>query len=449
MLKKIIKKLDIDFDIANTLLLRVWSIISGGLLILMIPYFLTSPEQGYYFTFSSIIGLQIFFELGFNFVITQMISHEMVGVKIVGDKLEGNDRSVTRIYSLIRMLIKWYAVISLLFFIFVFSAGVHFFNTNGTLTTSQWIYAWFFISLFSALNVFSSPFLSSLEGMGLVGKVARVRLYQSITGYIGLAVLFLLHFRLNAIPIISGSAVLFSFFYILKIKFNILFSPIKKISKNKDNISISWRNEIFPFQWRIAISWISGYFIFQLFNPLVFTNQGATEAGKLGLLLTIFSTLLTLSMSWISAKIPTMSRLISSNNRADLNALFIKIFCCSLAFNVLLSLAFVLVVKILIIMNIPLVERISEFRTVMMVAIINIINHIIFCMASYMRAHKEEPLLLNSVVTGLLVAVLSYLMSKHSVFAMMSSYLCVLVVITLPWVFILFRRYYSFKKISY
>ncbi|WP_336981503.1 MULTISPECIES: hypothetical protein [unclassified Cedecea] len=443
--KKMTQKLGIDFDIGNTLLLRLWSTVSGALLVLIIPFFLSTPEQGYYFTFASLIGMQIFFELGFNFVITQMISHEMVNIKITDEKLEGKDSSISRVYSLISMLVKWYAVISLLFFVTVYYVGLHFFNTNGSLNKSDWNYAWLGIVFFSSLNIFASPFLSVLEGMGLVGRVARLRLYQSIAGYLSLTVLLFFNFKLNAIPVISGMAALFSLIYILKVKFNILFSPVFKMWKEdvKDNVRISWRHEIFPFQWRIAISWISGYFIFQLFNPLVFSNQGAVEAGKLGLLLTIFSTILTLSMSWVNAKIPSMSRLISCGNRVELNILFKNIFICSLAFNALLSLLFVVSVKVMICMGIPLADRISGFNTVVSIAIINIINHIIFCLASYMRAHKEEPLLLNSVVTGVLVAVFAYFMSKHSVFIMIGSYLAILVVVTLPWVLILFRQYHN------
>ena len=42
---------------------------------------------------------------------------------------------------------------------------------------------------------------------------------------------------------------------------------------------VAWRREILPFQWRISVSWMSGYFIFQLFTPMLFTNQGAVAAN--------------------------------------------------------------------------------------------------------------------------------------------------------------------------
>ena len=41
---------------------------------------------------------------------------------------------------------------------------------------------------------------------------------------------------------------------------------------------VSWKHEIWPFQWRIAVSWMSGYFIFDLINPVAFYFCGPVDA---------------------------------------------------------------------------------------------------------------------------------------------------------------------------
>ena len=43
---------------------------------------------------------------------------------------------------------------------------------------------------------------------------------------------------------------------------------------------ISWRKEVFPMQWKIALSFMSGYFVFQLFTPVLFHYQGAEVASQ-------------------------------------------------------------------------------------------------------------------------------------------------------------------------
>ena len=45
--------------------------------------------------------------------------------------------------------------------------------------------------------------------------------------------------------------------------------------------SVSWRNEIWPFQWKIAVSWICSYFSIQIFTPVLFAYRGPAEAGRL------------------------------------------------------------------------------------------------------------------------------------------------------------------------
>ena len=55
---------------------RGWSSLAGGVTVALIARFLSPDEQGYYFTFGSLIALRIVFELGFSSVILQMTSHE-------------------------------------------------------------------------------------------------------------------------------------------------------------------------------------------------------------------------------------------------------------------------------------------------------------------------------------------------------------------------------------
>src|SRR5688572_27603804 len=68
--------LGIDFHILSTILFRSWGIGAGFLTTLLLPLMLSPAQLGYYFSFASILALQIFFELGFNQVITQIAAHE-------------------------------------------------------------------------------------------------------------------------------------------------------------------------------------------------------------------------------------------------------------------------------------------------------------------------------------------------------------------------------------
>jgi hypothetical protein len=67
---------------------------------------------------------------------------------------------------------------------------------------------------------------------------------------------------------------------------------------------IHWGTEVWHFQWRIAVSWLCGYFIFQLYNPVLFAYKGAVIAGQMGMSLTLCAALQSISISWINTKAP-------------------------------------------------------------------------------------------------------------------------------------------------
>jgi len=79
---------------------------------------------------------------------------------------------------------------------------------------------------------------------------------------------------------------------------------------------ISWQNEIWPFQWRIAISWISGYFVYQTFNPFLFAFKGPVAAGKMGMSLSFANAVMVIAMAWCRQKMHRSERLSRKNNTA-------------------------------------------------------------------------------------------------------------------------------------
>ena len=79
---------------------------------------LSSTEQGYYYTFSSLLAVQIFFDLGVNFTISQYVAHEFAFLQEdIDGLLIGDKRYLSRLSSLLRLFSKWYLVASILVYI--------------------------------------------------------------------------------------------------------------------------------------------------------------------------------------------------------------------------------------------------------------------------------------------------------------------------------------------
>jgi hypothetical protein len=111
-----------------TVLARFWSSAAGLVTVLLIARFLTAAEQGYYYTFGSLVAIQMIFELGFSFVILQMASHERARLFISADyEITGDPVAHARLASVIQKSVRWYSVAAVLLAATLVPVGLHFF----------------------------------------------------------------------------------------------------------------------------------------------------------------------------------------------------------------------------------------------------------------------------------------------------------------------------------
>ncbi|MBA3016726.1 MAG: hypothetical protein FP811_00965, partial [Desulfobacteraceae bacterium] len=75
-LRHFLRRLEVDRAVFFGLLTRIWQICAGPVTAILIATRFTPELQGYYYTFASLLALQIFVELGLGTVIIQFASHE-------------------------------------------------------------------------------------------------------------------------------------------------------------------------------------------------------------------------------------------------------------------------------------------------------------------------------------------------------------------------------------
>jgi hypothetical protein len=197
-------------------------------------------------------------------------------------------------------------------------------------------------------------------------------------------------------------------------------------------------------QWKIALSWMSGYLIFQLFNPILFAYFGAVVAGQMGMTLMLTSALCTVAMSWISTKVPIFGQLIARKEYKALDRLFIRTL---LQATIVAITGGVLLWGAVVILNasqISLSRRVLAPLPFALLTIVAVINVVGFAQAAYLRAHKEEPFLLNSVVLGILMALSTYFLGRvYGAMGMAVGYFTLAGLLGLgwgSWIFISKRR---------
>lgn len=430
----------LDFHVLVTLLFRGWAIVAGGATVFLLPMWLSPTEQGYYFTFASLLALQIFFELGLNQIVMQLVSHEVAHLSETTDgRLTGKESHLARLSSLARLIRRWYSVAAVLFALIGGIAGVVFFTQKGTEHMSVWLAVWVVLVGATAVNLWLSPGLAVMEGCGKVGQVARLRLVQSVLGYAILWAALLSGTGLwaaAAVPLVSAVCT----GYWLTTHGNLLRWLSSRAVDLKNQLS--WRTDVLPLQWRIALSWASGYLIFNLFTPMAFSHHGAVEAGRLGMALTVFSAISTIGMSWVNVKAPKFTMHISRGEKSELNAVFKAVAIRSIVVTTIMSIGVVILAWLLCEFDMFLMSRIASPGVLMALALVTVVNCIVFSAATYMRAHREEPMLPVSVVTGLLMAVAVYFGARIGVLLMVIFYAIITVGVVLPWTSIIFVRYY-------
>ena len=271
-----------DFHVLQVLLQRGWGIGAGLGTVLMVAGRLSAPAQGYYYTFASLLALQVFFELGLNFVVTQMAGHEAARLTITREGvIDGDPDSASRLHSLTVLLRRWYLWASPLFALgYSLLAGTPFFSAWAGIARAR---------VGGRVAAAGGVFRRQSIFQPALGDHGRYRprwsgrppaLVSSRCRFAADVVWFRVrpwavgrshrqrHGGADDLDLADAHG-----------RLRIADTTVKS------GATLGWRQDIFPLQWKIALSWLSGWFIASAFTPMLFTHQGAVEAGRVGLAL--------------------------------------------------------------------------------------------------------------------------------------------------------------------
>ena len=417
ILKRIATKFGIDKAILFTSSASIIGAFGSLISVVFVVKYLSGVEQGFYYTFGSITAIQIFFELGLNGIITQYVAHEKSNLTWENDYiLSGESKYLSRLSSLLHFSVKWYLFFAFFLLISLIIVGFIFFNkydiTNGAVI---WKTPWILLAIGTGSNLIISPIIAFIQGLGKVKEMARILL---ILNMIKIALTWgalILGAKLYVSGIASLTGALILIYILIYGKYIKLLRYIWKVRIIE---AVSYLKEIFPYQWKIALSWLSGYFIFQLFNPVLFATEGAVIAGQMGMTLAALNGILSLSIAWMSTKVPLFSGLIAQNEYLKLDYIFNKTLKQSAFINISFLMFFIGVIFLVRIFNIEisgkaLGNRFLNYIPMFFMVVPVFINHIVGSWATYLRCHKKEPYLINSIVAGILCALSTILLGKY------------------------------------
>lgn len=422
-------------DFRHTAINQLWRLFSGPLLLILIPLYLSAETQGYWYTFVSLAALAVFADMGFSTILLQFSAHEFAHLKFEPDKtLAGSQVHLKRISSLLRFAIKWSAGMGLVAFPIILVIG--FVMLNQKQTDVQWMVPWMIYGMASIFIFVNSMLLSFIEGCNSVGEVQKIRFLISFATVISTIIFLVLGSELYALAVslcigaLSGTLlVLYRYQHMLK-----------QLYILGTQVSHEWKSEILLLIGKYSVSWASGYFIFSFFTPIAFHYYGTIEAGKVGLSIAVCTAIFGIANIWITIIIPKMNILVSHKDYATLDPIFKKHLILSVA-TYILGITVLFVIVMLFGKYLPFAERLVSPFSLAIIATGWLLQIIINSYALYMRAHKDEPLVIPSFVSGIYIAATTwviaiYLPFEYFFIGFLSSYIW-----GIPWVMKIFSTY--------
>lgn len=434
--RRLLNRMEIDRAVFFAVGQRVWQLSAGVVTVLLMTVFFTPQVQGYYYTFASLIALQTFFELGFSIVVVNVCSHEWAQLRMEGGRITGDASALSRLVSIGRLLFGWYGVASLLFVLLVGAAGALFLSQNAA-DEVAWQAPWFVLVIVSGALLWTLPFNAVLEGCNQVVAINFVRLAQAVTASLSVWIVMSAGGELWA-AVAATTARLACDLFLLLIYYRAFFRPFWQ---PPTGAVVSWAREMWPMQWRLGVGAIFSYFAFFLLTPVMFHYHGPVLAGRMGMTWTVVTAIQAAALAWVHTRAPRFGMLIKQRDFDTLDRLFFRVSGFGFAAMLLGGSAFWCLVSFLTAGDYSVVERVLDPSSTLLLLLGATVQWACVCLAYYVRAHKQEPFLLVSVVSNSAVGLAVWLLgARFGPTGAGAGLLGILLLFTLPAHVLLWQR---------
>jgi hypothetical protein len=393
-------RLGVDPATAFGLVTRVAQLAAAPVTLVLIARGFSPDVQGYYFTFASLLALQSFVELGFSIVVTSVASHEWAHLGLGAEgEVVGDLVARARLHALARLVARWYAAAAAVFALGVGAGGWVFLSRSSALAPAAWKGPWLAAVALSAALVWLTPMVSFLDGCDQYAVTNRYRLALSVLA--ALATWSAILAGAGLWTAVAAAAMNVSTMAVLvRLRYRRFFRSLSAVPARGQ---LHWASEIWPMQWRLALSGIVNYVAFSLFNPLMFAYRGAAVAGQMGMTLAAVRGIQLLGQSWIETKVAGFGALIARRQFAALDRLFYRRAAFSVGVTAAGGLALWTLVAALHATGHPLARRLLDPLPTALFAGAAVLTQASIAMSAYLRAHKRDPVMVVSIVSSLAI----------------------------------------------
>ena len=403
---------------------------------LMVTHFLSVEEQGFYYAIGGLLSGCVLLDLGLSSLLVQISARISSGLELDSNgALVPSRHGHNAFLSLVGWSRRGYARIAAVTLAVMPLGFLYFSSAESDQANILWHWPFVMAVLCVALSLPAYPLLSIIEGMGRVSEVYWVRLGQYVLGA-ALAWICLLGDQGLFAPAMAplAMAVIVCWWAIARYK-SLLLSTDQAVE-----VDFAWREEIWPLQRKVAVSWIANYLLLSSPTLIVFYFGDAADAGRLGLSIVAANLIGSMCASWLVAKVPRITQQIAQNNGLESRKIFLKEF--ARAFLLMAASFIVLLCLIILAGDSALAKRVLHPEALLLLLGVFLIFHSVAMLSLYFRARGVELLAVPLFGATLLGVVMSLVVVKsHGVVGVLVAFFVAFGLLALP------AMYFSWGRI--
>ena len=365
----------------------------------IVRYF--SPAvQGFYYTFATVLALQIFLELGLSGVVSIFAAHEWAKLSLdQSGAIRGDQNALGRLTSLTRYVFRWYFYGGLLLLVLLVFIGLWFFGASQDTEAVSWKYPWLAMCVLAAINFFITPAWALLTGCGQLASLNAYRVLDTAIRYGALWGCMAWGASLWSVAVATVISTIAGFSY-LAIRYRQYFKTLLDKATVSD---FNWRRDVAPLQKRYAIGWLGGYFAFSIFTPVMFYFHGAEEAGRLGMTWAVVSGLTGVAGTWLQVQTPKFAMMVARKEFGELDRVAWRTTLIGVLIFVAGSCVGLAALWLLELHRPAIAGRLTPVGPIVVFLVAGLIQQVSMVQSTYLRSFKQEPFLGISLVSGFVI----------------------------------------------
>jgi hypothetical protein len=460
-----LQRLEVDRSVFYAISSRGWQFLAGPLTVWLIAKFFSADMQGFFYTFGSVLAMQLFFELGLATVLVNLVSHEWASLSLTDEgTVEGDAEAGSRLAAITSTTGRWYWICAALFVVGTGPAGVWLFSEkeNGI----DWQAPWWAVVVISALAMQYIPKMATLEACGQVRTVNQNRLFQAVSGSVVVWLAICLDFGLWTC-VASAAVRLFWEFVLVEVRFGTMFRSLKQFRPAPESFSISgrgdefagenasrdeasvlrradfdWWTEAWPLQWRIAVQSVALWFANYAFTPVIWKYHSEAAAGRMGMTMQIVTAIQAAAIAWLQTRVPTLGTLAAKRDFTQFDRLFRRIAVNTTVLTAVGGVGLLGVLSLLNHYGHPLADRLLPVLPTALLLLGVSVHHVVICQGVYVRAQKQDPFLKLATTVYLLIGAAVWFFGQHyGALGVAAAWLAITALIHLPLNTVVWRRH--------